>query len=251
MKITFIGNSHLAALKRAVRRGLFSQKRLDINFWALPGEKFHSITISAGLLQTPYKSFVLQASDGLYESLPVREFDAIVFHGVVLNVSDFLLSLRKASGHLRCYSKAFLGDGLQSCIERVPSWSLVRSLRAEFGGRLLMSAIPLTSEDGSKFRGISVTDDEFADLNQHIGAVLGKIGVEYFPQPSDTIRDSKYTKREFCVDYIHMNEQYGSQVLQALDTLLNAPPSEDRSAAFARAEATPRGDSVAQADQMR
>jgi hypothetical protein len=225
MKIALVGNSHLGALKLAMRRGLFSRKGLDISFWALPGDKFYSITFSAGLLQTPYKGFVLQASDGLYESLPVREFDAIVFHGVVLKVSDYLLSLRKANGHLRCYSKALLGDGLRSCIEQVPSWSVVRSLRAEFGGRLLMSPAPLTSEDGTKFQGIPVTDDEFADLNGHIAAVLGRIGVEYVPQPSDTIRDSKYTKREFCVDYIHMNELYGSRVLQTLDTQLSAPCS--------------------------
>jgi hypothetical protein len=250
MKISLVGNSHLGALKVAVRRGLFSQKRLDISFWALPGDKFHSITFSAGLLQTPYKSFVLQASNGLYESLPVHEFDAIVFHGVVLKVGDFLLSLRKAGGDLRCYSKALLADCLQSCIEKEPPWSLVRSLRAGFGGRLLLSAIPLTSEDGSKFRGISVADDEFADLNHHIGAVLGKFGVEYVPQPSHTIRDSKYTKREFCVDYIHMNEQYGCEVLQALGALLSAPSSGDRSAEFARAEVTPSGEAVTQADQL-
>src|SRR5215467_7074724 len=132
MKITLVGNSHLGGLRTAIRRGLYPQERLDVNFWALPGEKFHSITLSAGLLQTPFKSFVLQASDGLYESLPVREFDAIVFHGVALDVGDYLLSLRKTSAHLRCYSNALLGDGLRSCIEQVPSWSLVRSLRAEF-----------------------------------------------------------------------------------------------------------------------
>jgi hypothetical protein len=239
LKISIVGNSHLAALKLAVRRDLFAQERLDVSFWGLPGPEFNSITYSAGLLQTPCKSFVLNISDGLYESLPVREFDAIVFHGVALNVSDYLLSLRKASEHLRCYSNALLEDGLRSCIEQVPSWSLVRSLRAEFGGRLLMSAMPLSSEDGTKFNGISVTDDELAYLNSHIGAVLGKIGVEYVPQPSDTIRDSKYTKREFCVDsvrlaaklcykhpdddYIHMNEQYGFQVLRAIGTRLSAP----------------------------
>ncbi|HVN64658.1 MAG TPA: hypothetical protein VMT58_08460, partial [Candidatus Binataceae bacterium] len=229
MKIAVVGNSHLAALKLAVQRNLFTQERLGIAFWGLPGPDFNAITYSAGTLQTPFTSFVLHISDGLYESLPVREFDAIVFHGVALNVGDYLLSLRKAREHLRCYSNAVLGDGLRSRIEQMPSWSLVRSLRAEFGGRLLMSAMPLSSEDGAKFKGISVSDDELAHLNHHIGAVLAEIGVEYLPQPPDTIRDSKYTKREFCVDsvrltaklcqkhpdddYVHMNEQYGVRVL--------------------------------------
>jgi hypothetical protein len=241
MKMAVVGNSHLAALKLAVQRDLFAQERLDITFWGLPGPEFNGISYSAGMLQTPFKSLVLHISDGLYESLPVREFDAIFFHGVALNVSEYLLSLRKASEHLRRYSDSLLRDGLRSRMEQMPSWSLVTSLRAEFGGRLLMSAMPLSSEDGARFQGISVTDDELAHLNRHIGAVLGEIGVEYVPQPSDTIRDSKYTKREFCVDsvrlaaklcikhpdddYIHMNEKYGVQVLQAVGTRLNAHSS--------------------------
>ena len=239
MKIAIVGNSHLAALKLAVRSDLFARGRLDISFWGLPGPNFHSITYSGGLLQTPCKSFVLRISDGQFESLPVREFDAIVFHGAALNVSDYLLSLRKASEHLRCYSNALLEEGLRSCIEKVPAWSLVRSLRAEYGGRLLMSAMPLSSEDGSKFKEMSVTDDELAHLNDRIRAVLCKIGVDYVPQPLDTIRDGKYTKREFCVDsvrlaaklcykhpdddYIHMNEQYGVRVLRAVGERLSAP----------------------------
>jgi len=243
MKVAIVGNSHLAALKLAVQRNGFSQERLDIDFWGLPGPDFDSITCSAGLLQTPRKSFVLHISDGLYESLPVRDFDAIVLHGVGLNVSDYLLSLRKASEHLRCYSSAFLEDGLRSCIENVPSWNLVRSLRAEFDGRLLMSAMPLSSEDGTKFKDISVADDELARLNDHIGTVLGKMGVEYVPQPPDTILDGKYTKREYSLDsvrlaaklcykhpdddYIHMNERYGSLVLRAIGTRLGAPSPRD------------------------
>jgi hypothetical protein len=241
MKIAIVGNSHLAAFKLAVRLGLFTPKRVDITFWGLPGPEFHSITFSEGLLQTPHKNFVLRISDGMYESLPVREFDAILFHGVGLNVSTYLFSLRKQSEHLRGYSGAFLEEGLRSTIEQVPSWNLVCSLRAGFEGRLLMSAMPLSSEDGGKFEGISVADDEFAHLNDHIGAILAKIGVEYVPQPLETIRDSKYTRREFCIDsvrlapqlcqkhpdddYIHMNEQYGSLALQAIEARLGIPPS--------------------------
>ena len=241
MKMAVVGNSHLAALKLAVQRHLFSQEGLYITFWGLPGPEFNAVSYSAGMLQTPYKSLVLHISDGLYESLPVREFDAIFFHGVALNVGEYLLSLRKGSEHLRCYSDALLRDGLRSRIQQMPSWSLVRSLRADFHGRLLMSAMPLSSEDGAKFNGILVTEEELARLNHHIGGVLGEIGVEYLPQPPDTIRDSKYTKREFCVDsvrlapklchkhpdddYVHMNEQYGVRVLQAVGTRLSARSS--------------------------
>jgi len=77
-------------------------------------------------------------------------------------------------------------------------------------------------------------------LNSHIRAILRDVRVEYIPQPSDTITEDKYTKREFCVhsvrlaaklncehpadDYIHMNGQYGARVLRDIAVQLGATP---------------------------
>ena len=238
MKIAIVGNSHLAALKLAVRDDLFRGKRLDVSFWGLPGPEFRSMTYENGRFQTPHKALALKISDGRYESLPVHDFAAIILHGMVLNPSDYLFSLRKASDDLLCYSTAFLREGLQACIEQAPSWDLVRSLRTDYDRRVLMSCMPLKSEDSAQFQGLSIMADEWNLLNSHIGAILCDIGVEYVPQPSDTVCDYKYTKREFCVhsvrfaaklsyehpddDYIHMNGQYGARVLRDIDVRLGA-----------------------------
>ena len=238
MKIAVIGNSHLAALKLAVRDNLFSSGTLDVVFWGLPGPEFRSITYNNGRFQTPHKTLPLIISDGRYESLPAYDFDAIVFHGMVLNLSDYLFSLRKSSDGLLCYSSAFLRDGLRACIEQAPSWNLVRSLRADYDRRVLMSCMPLKSEDSGQFQGLSITADDSNLLNSYISAILSDIRVEYVPQPSDTICDHKYTKREFCVhsvrlaaklscehpadDHIHMNKQYGERVLRDIAVKLGA-----------------------------
>jgi hypothetical protein len=239
MKIAIIGNSHLAALKVAVRDGLFRADQLDVTFWGLAGPEFASITYEGGLFQTQYKHFALQVSEGRYDSLPVHEFDAIIFHGT-LDPGLYLDSLRTAADDLRCYSSACLREGLQTYIENDPTWSLVRSLRTDYDRRVLMSPIPLKSDFSDQFKGRSITADEFNILNSHIGATLCSVGGKYIVQPSATVCDYKYTKREFCVhsvrllgdlaikhpedDYIHMNGQYGACVLNDINAQLSERP---------------------------
>jgi len=238
VKIAIVGNSHLAALKVAVRKNLFAAEWLDVSFWGIPGPEFRSIIYDNGRLQTPHKAFALKISDGRYESLPVHDFDAIIFHGMVVNPSDYLFSLRKTTDHLLCYSSAFLREGLQACIEQAPAWDLVRSLRTDYDRRVLMSSMPLMSEDSGQFKGLSITADELNLLSSHIRAILCDMGVEYVPQPSVTVRDHKYTRGEFCVqsvrlaanltcehpddDYLHMNGLYGARVLHDIDVQLSA-----------------------------
>lgn len=239
MKIAIVGNSHLAALKVAVRDGLFAADQLDVTFWGLAGPEFASITYEGGLLKTPYRHFALKVSDGRYDELPVHEFDAIVFHGTPLDPGLYLDSLRNAARDLRCYSIACLRDGLQTHIESDPTWSIVRSLRADYDRRVLMSPIPFKAESSAQFEGRTITADELSLLNSCIGASLCSVGGEYVAQPSDTISDYSYTKPEFCVhsvrllgglsikhpedDYIHMNGHYGACVLHGIHTQLSGP----------------------------
>src|ERR1700722_9794672 len=108
MKIAVIGNSHLAALKLAVKDGLFYAKELEITFWGVAGKGFAETSYECGHFRTPYRNFALKVSDGQHETLPAHAFDAIVFHGLPLNVWLYLSALRKTSDDLRCYSRASL-----------------------------------------------------------------------------------------------------------------------------------------------
>ena len=185
-----------------------------------------------GHFRTPYTDFALKVSEGQYESLPAHEFDAIVFHGPPLNLGLYLTSLRRMSDDLRHYSSAFLREGLQMHLEWWPTYHLVQALRTDYDRRVLMSPLALKSEDSAELNGLSIRAEEFACVQSCIAAVLAEIRAEFVAQPSDTVRDYKYTKREFCLnsvrlggdlsvqhatdDYEHMNGQYGARVLEEI-----------------------------------
>jgi hypothetical protein len=231
MRIAVIGNSHIGALKVAIRDGQFKSDKFEITFWGVPGQCFTTVTYEGGHFRTSYRDFALKVSEGRHESLPVHDFDAIVFHGPPLNVERYLSSLRHVSDDLRCYSRACLHEALQRSIEGTRGYDLVRSLRTDYDRRVLMSPMPLISEDSAQFKGRSVRVEELKLLNSCISAILSDVRAEYVAQPSDTVRDYKYTKREFCVnsvgvfydirkhpddDYFHMNGQYGACVLHEI-----------------------------------
>lgn len=220
MKIALIGNSHILALKRAVRTGLFKRDELELTFWGTGGLGFDTISYEGGIFRTPLWDMVLKVSDGRYELLPAHEFDAIIFHGRFPNVGHYLSALRKMSDDIRRYSRAYLRDGLQTCIEGERSYPLIRSLTTDYKGRVLMSAVPLAPEGSAHFIEQPIRGEEFNLVNSCISGILSDIRAEYVPQPSDTVRDYRYSKREFLKSAddgnIHMNDQYGAIVLREI-----------------------------------
>ena len=161
MRIAIIGNSHIGALHLAIRDGQFKADAAETMLWGVPAHLFNTITYEGGHFRTPYRDFLAKISANRHEALPAHDFDAIVFHGLILNVANYLASLRKTSDDLRCYSSAFLREGLQTCIEEAPTYRLVRALRADYDRRVLMSPMPLMSEDSAQFKGQSIRAEEF------------------------------------------------------------------------------------------
>jgi hypothetical protein len=225
VRVAIIGNSHLWALKRAIRLGLFKSDEHEITFWGTGGLGFDTISCEAGIFRTPLRDVVLNVSGGRYESLPAHEFEAIIFHGIFPNVGRYLSGLQKMSDDIRRYSRAYLRDGLQTCIEAEPTYPLVRSLRADYERRVLMSAVPLAPEDSAKSKERSIRGEEFNLVNSCISAILCDMRAEYVAQPSETVCDYRYSKREFLKlpddDDIHMNGEYGASVLREITAQLS------------------------------
>jgi hypothetical protein len=240
MRLAIVGNSHLAALKVAVREGLFKQADVALTFWGIAGPGFDSITFDNGNFRTPNQDFVLRVSDGRYGALPAHEFDAMVFHGPPLNMTHLLASLRKI-GDLQCYTHDYLRAGLRAYIEETSAWQLVSSLRADYDGPVLLSPMPLPSEDSARVAPRPLRSEELTLLNTCIATMLRDYGIEYIQQPSITVRDYSYTKREFCVnsvrlsddlavkhptdDFVHMNGRYGAHVLRDIVSQLSVRPA--------------------------
>jgi hypothetical protein len=238
MKVAIIGNSHLAALKLAVRDRLFSDEEFEIVFWGVPGHQFGATSFEGGRFRTPYREFASRVSDGRHESLPADDFDAIIFHGVLIEFGRYLSSIARVSDDLQCFSGASLHEGLQSHIEELPAYQLVRSLRSEYDRPIVVSPLAMKSEDSGELKNLSVTVQGIQLLNSHIVAILSTVAADYVAQPPHTMRDCKYTKREFCLnsvrlgqdlsiahpddDYNHMNSQYGACVLRDIAVKLSA-----------------------------
>lgn len=223
MRIAIIGNSHLWALKDAIRTGLFIRNEFEFTFWGTGGLGFDTITYEGGSFRTPLRDVVLKVSNGRYESLPAHEFDAIIFHGIFPNVGHYLSALQKMSDDIRRYSRAYLCDGLRACIEGEKTYPLVHSLRADYERRVLMSAVPLTPTAHSKER--PIRREEFNLVDSCISAILSDMRAEYVAQPSETVLDYRFTKTEFVKipsdDDIHMNRQYGAGVLREIAAQLS------------------------------
>jgi hypothetical protein len=237
MRVAVIGNSHIGALKLAISSGLFKSNNLDFVFWGVAGQVFNTTSYESGYFRTSRRDVALTVSNGQYEALPAREFDAIVFHGPPVNLVRYLGSLRRSSIDIRLYSLASLQEGLQKWIDRIPTYQLVRSFRTDYDRRVLISPTPLKSEDCGEFDRISVAAEELALLNTCVSNIIAGIPADYIPQPPRTVRNHKYTKREYCLNAVrlanpsitypendpdHMNGRYGACVLQEIEASLLA-----------------------------
>src|SRR5271165_603283 len=117
MKLAVIGNSHLAALKFALREGLFTSSSLEVTFWGVPGKDFRTVTYDGGVFRSPHLQWAQRISDGRYETLPAHDFDAIAFHGPVLPVWKYLSLLSKMKDDQGGYSQATVRDSLRKRME--------------------------------------------------------------------------------------------------------------------------------------
>lgn len=232
MKICIIGNSHLAALKLAIRDGLYQNDGLEIVFWGLHANRYGGIKYENGRLIGPDRDIVLLVSDGKYETVAPDDFDALVFHGPAVNYTLLLQSVRRHSADLRSYSVAFLRDGVAEYLDKRLTCELIRQIRLTYKGRLLVSPLPMISEQSRALNAQGVESAECALLDDILHGYFEQLGAEYIQQPEVTIVHNIYTAKEYCIDSVrlvaelnvkhpeddcrHMNKLYGREVLRAI-----------------------------------
>src|ERR1700693_624705 len=124
MKVCVIGNSHMAALKLAIRQGVYVNSENAFTFWGTPGDSFNEITYANREFSTPHTPVVLEVSDSHYVTLPIDDFDALVFHGNQLHPWVIMQSLRMNSSDLRDYSVQFLSAGLDGHLNTIHAINL-------------------------------------------------------------------------------------------------------------------------------
>lgn len=237
MKVCIIGNSHIAALKLALRDGLFADDALEFVFWGVRGKQFLDVRLENGRLVSPDREFVLRVSGGKYETIDPGGFEALVFHGPMLNYTRFLALTHGLRSDPRSFSSAFLSEGIGSQLDRNPACALIGQIRKGYEGRILISPQPLISEQSGFFREGTIGSGERVALDEILQQYFLRLGAEYLPQPERTVVDHKYTAASYSVgsvallgdldivhpsdEHDHMNGLYGAEVLRAIATALS------------------------------
>jgi hypothetical protein len=236
MKICVIGNSHIAALKLALRDGAFASAALDVAFWGLPGRGYSEIRYEDGRLCAADRDAVLTISEGRYQTVDPDEFEALVFHGPPINPSRVLSHLRQGRSDIGGYSGAFLRDGLAAFFAGSKIGQIVLKVRNDYRGRVLVSPMAMISRQSRMFENQGVGAWEVAAINEAFAAGLSGFGLEFVPQPPATVVHNCYTDESYCIgsvrltgeldqkhpadDYWHMNGLYGGAVLAAIGARL-------------------------------
>jgi hypothetical protein len=228
MKICIIGNSHIAALKLAIRRRVYADAENTFTFWGTPGDSFNKIVYADRRFTTPETAMVMEVSDKQYTSLPIDHFDALVFHGNELCPSLIMESLRMFSSDLRNYSFQFLSEGLDRYLATFHAINLATMVARDFAGPVIVSPTPLLSETPGWLNHRTFDDDEYSYLCSLLTNLLRKRSILFAPQPKRTITQGKYTRAKYergavelidlknkgFRDYLHMNASYGKLVLK-------------------------------------
>lgn len=211
-KICVIGNSHIGAMRKAVKDGLFTDRKLDLVFWGFPGREYFKIKFENGRFTHPDKQRALAVSDGRYETITPKDFDALVFVGG-MNGS-------------RLYSLASQNDietQIGMLIAKNPIVAMMKEAAHDFSGKLLFVPGPLRSEL-SPNRPQSISTERIEAVNRAAEKVFAKNGIIFVPQPAQTISVNGGTRREYSLEnnFGHMSSRYGQAVLEAIRERLRA-----------------------------
>jgi hypothetical protein len=230
-RICLVGNSHLASLKLAVTQRLYDPSGIDVTFWGAPDGKFKAVTVKDGCLRAPSgkEETFLEVSDGRCAVVDPAKFDAIVLHGLDLHVTEVLQDLIRSS-RTTDMSGQYLVDALTDWLLGRQAFALAKGL-AVSGTPILLSHCPLHDETSGTFDGLDVPSQMLALVFGSLQRAALDHGLSFVAQPAATIRDNKYTDREYSKgsvklarldeprehmarEFKHMNPRYGAEVLR-------------------------------------
>lgn len=229
-----IGNSQLAALQQAINEQLYTEGD-DLVFWGAPRDNFRGISFQNGFLEVGNRTIAKKISGGLYEKLPVGDFDALVFHSGTLGTRFLLKSFLRAGCNPMRLSGAFFDRSLQDLVDSDPVAQVVLTVRQAVDVPIVVSATPLMSKNEFGPEASAYLSACLEFLTQKVSDFWFERGVHHVPQPAQTIADGATTEESFSIgsvrlarpdathniaDSDHMNGFYGALVLQDIQKCL-------------------------------
>jgi hypothetical protein len=238
VRVGVVGNSHIAARKAAIKSGRTNLSGLEVVFWGLNRGRFSGTILQDGRLVSRFPEITLLISEGAYETFPVSEFDAIIFEGTRLPISNWVSDLAANGGNVNSYSRAFYRSAALDILELCPVFKVARDTALLRGGSgVYLSPAPARAE-GRTPTMKSFDPSTYVYLESIAGKLLAESGIQFLPQPSRTLTLSGYTKQKFSdgavrlvdqeqilgnEELFHMNSHYGAVLWDAFLEKIGAP----------------------------
>ncbi|QHQ35665.1 hypothetical protein [Algicella marina] len=236
MKVAILGNSHIAALKVAERDGLFSSNSMDITFFG-NGAALHTVwTFRYGRVWSKLWREAWRVTDRRHFALPVRRFDALVFHGAPVRMENFYYPLTSDTRAVSGYSTAVVDRMIEVVMMEDPVFKLFLKIRSGFNGPVHISPRPLERERPQQQLRRGLSEEDLTRVHERVRVFLDSHDIGLVPQAPETIRLNQFTKNQFSIgaqrlggdmsdthgkqDYTHMNGAYGAIALREIEKKL-------------------------------
>ncbi len=230
--IGFVGNSHLAALRRSLVGGKTQPADVDFAFWGVPGE-FGDITLSDGVLTHPNSQKLRRVNGPGCDTFELSKLDGLVLVAEPVALPIFIRHLRTETPPLCRADASVLAAELKRWCDARLGMRVLLEARQLLTGPIVAVQQPMWragSRRGSRLW--PLTEDQFSGLTDATTAMFADLGIIYVNQPRKTLDASFKTRDAYSMahtkglagdpmeDHAHMSPLYGDLVLDKIYAVL-------------------------------
>jgi hypothetical protein len=253
IRICFVGNSHLGAIKQALS-GFLQKNNIeaDVVFWGVAGTNFSypQVHYDSGSLISPLPHFSEMVSGGRYrEKLPLLDFDVVVFYAADVGISSTAQMLQWRLRDRRNYSGRFFDAAVDDLLKTRMSATAVSKIINDIPvderpAKIVVCPSPLYAPSSKHFPNIEYGRQLVSRVFDATRSHFEKNGAVFVSQPEATMESGLYTKQSFSTqsvkllegvphgddDYSHMNADFGEIMLTAIFSRIDALHAGDYAA---------------------
>ncbi|WP_424942406.1 hypothetical protein [Aliiroseovarius crassostreae] len=232
IRVCLIGDSHLAAFKKAVDEGYDAGPDVKISFYGASGPEFRKIGYGGGVIRPDRKlaeSGGLIATDGKDE-ITAEDYDAVLFTGARLrSVTYFEAMLPGVLDPTRFVSSALRDVMTERFVTSCRAARMAMMLRRR--GTPVVGFTPASFLNAGVDRSYRMVDNDLmrqatAETRAEIWAGLRRrldaAGIGLFEQPEETVTEGGFSHPDYVVegaaddaDFSHKNPAYARLILDA------------------------------------
>lgn len=216
MRVVVLGNSHLGALKKAWEDGAQLHPELELVFFGSPRQTMRELNASGNELTTDSEKTrkYLALTSGMEDPvIRINEYDVVFLHGLIQRNRMIPLSVKLEQYTTRTGSmptsgliRAIMAEEFENSM----FWHLAREIRKISNVPLIAAPQPYQSEDSKHYAAAGEELAKWPLAARYDGFAEDRVrsfGASYLPQPPETLVNHVFTRREYCLDAVHLTRQ--------------------------------------------